>query len=169
MLAENQDKEDGKEEVVPDPQHIQDDQRQGGGLKQREDHLKENLQARAAVNQGRFLQLFRDGLNKPMIKEYSKGRAEAQVHIDQAPRGVQQVEAAIDPDQRDHDGLKGNEHGGHHAKEHHLVDLPVRAHKEIGRHGGKDRDADHTAHGNHQRVPKRRDKAHALKGSNEVA
>src|SRR5699024_452841 len=112
------------------------------GLEQGEDDLEEGLTVGAAVNVGCFLQGDGDiALDKAVEHEHRHGHGEAGVHEDQGDAVVEHVEgAAVDAHQGNHDGLEGDDHGGHHQSKGDLGDDVVAADDVVGQHGGQQGD-----------------------------
>ncbi len=91
------------------------------------------------------------------------------MHENQGDAVVEHVEgAAIDADQGNHDGLEGDDHGGHHEGEDDLGHLVVVADDVVGQHGGQQGHQHGGGDGDDEGVLEGVEEVHLGKGLDEV-
>lgn len=77
-----------EQEVVPDPHHVDDDDRGRDRLQQREDHAKEQPEAGGAVDCGAFVDFLRNPLYEAVVDEQGKRGAKTPIQNAQTPGAV---------------------------------------------------------------------------------
>jgi len=157
-LAENQQRQ---QEVVPDPDAVQDGDGDGDRLQHRQDDPVEDLDLGAAVNGGRLLDLIRNALDEAAVHEHAHREAEADIGEDRARIAAQQRESEqrnrhdvahlLEPgDQRIHDDLERHDHHRDEAVIDEVGELGLVADDDPGRHGREQNDEDQAAEGDDQ-------------------
>ena len=111
----------GQQKVVPDPYHIQNDHRHGGGLQHGKHDPPKKRPGVAAVQRRCLLNGNGYGFDKAMIQKHAHAHPETDVHEDNAEVAIEEREPcrtagrAHELHQGHHDGLERDDHRCHKA------------------------------------------------------
>lgn len=141
-----------KQEVIPDPHDVDDDDGRRYRFQQREDYTEEQAEAGSPVDRGAFIDFQRNAFDEAVIDKYSQRSSEAPIQQTQSPSAFGQVQVLGSLQYGQHDRLERNEHR-HDAEEvDHSAPSGFCPCKLISRNGRNEHDSQQADAGNNEIV-----------------